>query len=147
MLSTSKTYLFDVHVYILILANTGMLSMEMLLLSIPQTSEPNLVLSTCWMFQLTEKLLSSSNLLEPKILPQPRKVFQLNCKNAIINYCHSYVEFGSTFDQVFADRIDEANGFYQSVIPANLNKEEKAVARQAYAGKYKANDIHSDDFL
>ncbi len=42
--------------------------------------------------------------------------------------------FGPGFDQVFADRIREADAFYSSKLPVDLSDEERPVARQAYAG-------------
>jgi hypothetical protein len=42
--------------------------------------------------------------------------------------------FGAAFDQVFADRIREADEFYAARIPPGLGDEERRVARQAYAG-------------
>jgi hypothetical protein len=42
--------------------------------------------------------------------------------------------FGDAFDETFAARIREAEGFYASIIPANATPEERNVARQAYAG-------------
>jgi hypothetical protein len=42
--------------------------------------------------------------------------------------------FGPSFDQVFADRIREADDFYAARIPGRLQKPESQVARQAYAG-------------
>src|SRR5262245_36355859 len=42
--------------------------------------------------------------------------------------------FGSAFEQVFADRIREADRFYDRRIPANLPAEARRVARLAYAG-------------
>ncbi|HVN30524.1 MAG TPA: hypothetical protein VMT45_00915, partial [Thermoanaerobaculaceae bacterium] len=42
--------------------------------------------------------------------------------------------FGDAFDAVFDARIREADEFYGGVIPADLNAEERRVARQAYAG-------------
>jgi hypothetical protein len=42
--------------------------------------------------------------------------------------------FGAAFDEVFADRIREADAFYAVHIPAGLGDEERRVARQAYAG-------------
>jgi hypothetical protein len=42
--------------------------------------------------------------------------------------------FGTTFDQVFADRIREAEDFYAARIPRGLGKQETQVIRQAYAG-------------
>jgi hypothetical protein len=42
--------------------------------------------------------------------------------------------FGAAFDQVFADRIREADAFYAARTPAGLRAEERQVARQAYAG-------------
>jgi hypothetical protein len=40
----------------------------------------------------------------------------------------------SDFDAVFAQRIREADEFYTHRLPATLTKEERSVARQAYAG-------------
>ncbi len=42
--------------------------------------------------------------------------------------------FGPGFDQVFADRIREADEFYDAKLPASLCGERRQVARQAYAG-------------
>ena len=42
--------------------------------------------------------------------------------------------FGPGFDDVFADRIREADAFYAGRIPGHLPDEERRVARQAYAG-------------
>jgi hypothetical protein len=42
--------------------------------------------------------------------------------------------FGVAYDQVFADRIREADEFYTARIPPGLRDEERQVARQAYAG-------------
>jgi Mannosylglycerate hydrolase MGH1-like glycoside hydrolase domain len=41
---------------------------------------------------------------------------------------------GPSFDSVFAERIAEAEAFYETKIPAGMAAEERAVARQAYAG-------------
>jgi len=35
---------------------------------------------------------------------------------------------------MFAKRVQEADDFYNKVIPANLSREEKNTARQAFAG-------------
>src|SRR5215510_2579698 len=42
--------------------------------------------------------------------------------------------FGQNFGQIFADRIREADEFYQTVIPANLSEDARSVTRQAFAG-------------
>jgi hypothetical protein len=42
--------------------------------------------------------------------------------------------FGKHFDAVFADRLREADEFYQSVIPPSVNEDEAMVMRQALAG-------------
>jgi hypothetical protein len=42
--------------------------------------------------------------------------------------------FGTAFDKIFAERIAEADTFYDSLCPAKLGKEERRVVRQAYAG-------------
>ncbi|MBC7835813.1 MAG: glucosidase [Phycisphaerales bacterium] len=41
---------------------------------------------------------------------------------------------GESFDRVFADRLHEADEFYDAVIPAGTPADARAVARQAYAG-------------
>ena len=41
---------------------------------------------------------------------------------------------GEEFDQIFAERIEEADDFYASVIPESLSVDEKLVMRQAFAG-------------
>lgn len=42
--------------------------------------------------------------------------------------------FGPTFDQVFVDRIREADEFYAERISPKISQEERQVARQAFAG-------------
>ena len=42
--------------------------------------------------------------------------------------------FGTGFDRTFADRLHEADAFYADRISAALSGDERAVARQAYAG-------------
>jgi hypothetical protein len=42
--------------------------------------------------------------------------------------------FGAAFDRVFDARVAEANEFYDSAIPADMNPQAQRVARQAYAG-------------
>jgi hypothetical protein len=42
--------------------------------------------------------------------------------------------FGKHFDEVFAERVREADEFYQSVIPPSVNEDEAMVMRQALAG-------------
>ena len=42
--------------------------------------------------------------------------------------------FAPEFDQVFTDRIREADEFYSAKLPAGLSEEERRVARQGYAG-------------
>ncbi len=44
------------------------------------------------------------------------------------------VPFGNTFAQIFAERLKEADEFYNAVIPAHLSEEQKSISRQAYAG-------------
>jgi len=43
-------------------------------------------------------------------------------------------EFGPAFEQVFADRIKEADEFYHHHIPASLDQHKRQTIRQAYAG-------------
>ncbi len=42
--------------------------------------------------------------------------------------------FGLEFDEVFAARLQEADEFYSTILPANLDEEEALVSRQSYAG-------------
>jgi len=42
--------------------------------------------------------------------------------------------FGASFDKVFADRLNEANEFYASVIPPAVSEDKANVMRQALAG-------------
>ncbi len=42
--------------------------------------------------------------------------------------------FGNAFDKIMADRLDEANVFYQSVTPPSVNEDQANVMRQAIAG-------------
>jgi hypothetical protein len=42
--------------------------------------------------------------------------------------------FGKSFDRIFADRLREADEFYQTVIPANLSDDERSVMRQSMGG-------------
>jgi hypothetical protein len=44
------------------------------------------------------------------------------------------VDAFTTFDQVFAARLADANEFYHRITPANLNEDERRVHRQALAG-------------
>ena len=41
--------------------------------------------------------------------------------------------FGTAFERIFAERIAEANAFYDSVLPTSMMPEERNVARQGYA--------------
>jgi hypothetical protein len=42
--------------------------------------------------------------------------------------------FGADFDETFQQRVRECDEFYKALVPPSLSKEEKGVARQAYAG-------------
>ncbi len=42
--------------------------------------------------------------------------------------------FGQGFDETFAERIEEADAFYAARLPERTTADERAVARQAYAG-------------
>ena len=42
--------------------------------------------------------------------------------------------FGSEFDRIFADRLREADEFYQTIIPSELSADAQKVSRQAFAG-------------
>ena len=43
--------------------------------------------------------------------------------------------FGESFDKEFANRIEEADDFYDGIIPRSFSEEQKKIARQGYAGK------------
>ena len=42
--------------------------------------------------------------------------------------------FGTEFDRIFRNRINDADEFYDAIIPDSLSDQEKEVARQGYAG-------------
>jgi hypothetical protein len=42
--------------------------------------------------------------------------------------------FSPAFDEIFSERRGEADAYYAGLIPANLDHDEKNIARQAYAG-------------
>lgn len=42
--------------------------------------------------------------------------------------------FGEAFDATFADRLAEADAFYEEVAPAGISQDQKLIMRQAYAG-------------
>ena len=44
------------------------------------------------------------------------------------------VAFGMHFDEIFADRLGEADDFYKSVTPPSTGKDAANVMRQALAG-------------
>lgn len=43
-------------------------------------------------------------------------------------------DFGPSFDQIFSERLQEADHFYRNAIPKEATSEEQRVMRQAYAG-------------
>ena len=43
--------------------------------------------------------------------------------------------FGREFDVIFADRIKEANEFYEGLLSSNLGPQQSLISRQAYAGR------------
>ena len=43
--------------------------------------------------------------------------------------------FGESFDEEFAKRIEEADEFYDGIMPHSFSKEQKQIARQGYAGE------------
>ena len=43
--------------------------------------------------------------------------------------------FGKEFDTIFADRIQEADEFYECLLPKTLGPQQALISRQAYAGK------------
>ena len=43
--------------------------------------------------------------------------------------------FGRDFDNIFSDRIREADDYYTAIIPAMANAEQRLISRQSYAGQ------------
>lgn len=43
--------------------------------------------------------------------------------------------FGKEFDTIFADRIQEADEFYECLLSKTLGPQQALISRQAYAGK------------
>ena len=43
--------------------------------------------------------------------------------------------FGRDFDDIFADRIKEADEFYERLLSPNLGPQQALISRQAYAGE------------
>ncbi len=43
--------------------------------------------------------------------------------------------FGGDFDEIFQDRIREADEFYGELMPTTLGPQQELVSRQGYAGK------------
>ena len=43
--------------------------------------------------------------------------------------------FGREFDVIFADRIKEADEFYEGLLSENLGPQQALISRQAYAGR------------
>lgn len=44
--------------------------------------------------------------------------------------------FGVSFDEIFEDRLKEADEFYNGIIPTSFTAEQRNIARQGYAGTY-----------
>jgi hypothetical protein len=57
------------------------------------------------------------------------KVVQLRIRDSEIA-----VPFGPEFDKIFTDREDEADEFYDGIIPKSFTPQQKNIARQGYAG-------------
>ena len=47
--------------------------------------------------------------------------------------------FGKEFDTIFADRIQEADEFYDCLLSKTLGPQQALISRQAYAGKISSN--------
>jgi hypothetical protein len=47
---------------------------------------------------------------------------------------HDVEPFGAGFDQLFNDRLDEANDFYDHALPASLGDDARRMIRQGYSG-------------
>ena len=50
------------------------------------------------------------------------------------NHCQVVHPFGPGFDATFKNRLDEADDFYDGILPSEMLPEQRNVARQAYAG-------------
>ena len=46
------------------------------------------------------------------------------------------VPIGVKFDEIFQARLDEADDFYDRIMPKTLGPKQKVVSRQAYAGRW-----------
>ncbi len=44
------------------------------------------------------------------------------------------LDFGQIFDDAFTKRINDADDYYNTIIPGYFGTDQKAVARQGYAG-------------
>jgi hypothetical protein len=42
--------------------------------------------------------------------------------------------FGANFDEIFEDRLREADDFYKALIPTTIGPQQMLISRQAYAG-------------
>jgi hypothetical protein len=69
---------------------------------------------------------------QANVRPGQTKVIRLRLSKSSPD--HQGKPFGKEFDEVFADRLREADEFYRSVIPASASEDASNVMRQAIAG-------------
>ncbi len=67
------------------------------------------------------------------LVVDPAKPMRLRCRLRTVENA-SAEPFGEEFDRIMSDRQQEAEQFYASVIPNELDVDERRVSRQAYAG-------------
>jgi len=65
---------------------------------------------------------------------EPGQYIEIRCRLSQEGLVTDADAFGPSFDQVFQERITEANEYYDVIIPKALTVEERNISRQAYAG-------------
>ena len=64
----------------------------------------------------------------------PDQPLEIRCRLSAEGLVSNEQAFGDEYDAIFEQRIQEADNFYDTVIPKSLTEEEKGISRQAYAG-------------
>ncbi len=65
---------------------------------------------------------------------RPNKPLEIRCRLSADGLVSDDAAFGESFNQLFQQRKQEADEFYNAVIPAKLSEDDRNVSRQAYAG-------------
>ena len=68
-----------------------------------------------------------------RFLVPPGKSIVVRCRLHLVTETNGVAGL-EQFDSTFQERIQEANEFYEDVIPKNISKEERLICRQGYAG-------------